>query len=69
MLYVRRSIWHGHEQQPKTRNAVREVDIPEPLAELFRDYLAGKSGYVFITAGRSTLTEDVVIESRSTDEQ
>ena len=36
VLHVRHSIWHGKEQQPKTPNAVREIDLPEPLAAMLR---------------------------------
>ena len=49
VLHVRRSIWNGQEQEPKTPNAVREVDIPEPLARLLRGYVAGRTGYLFAT--------------------
>lgn len=55
VLHVRRSIWGGKEQLPKTPNAVREVDIPEDLAVLLRDYTAGKSGYLFATANGTPL--------------
>ncbi len=47
VLNVQRSIWHGQEQAPKTPNAVRVVDIAEPLAELLREYVAGKTDYLF----------------------
>ncbi len=47
VLNVRRSIWHSQEQEPKTANAVRVVDVAEPLAELLREHVAGKPGYVF----------------------
>lgn len=50
VLYVQRSIWHGEEQAPKTGNAVREIDLPESLAELLREYVKGKAGYLFATA-------------------
>lgn len=46
---MRRSIWHGQEQEPKTPAAIRVVDIPESLAALLREYVAGKSGYLFPT--------------------
>jgi integrase len=53
VLHVRRSIWHGREQEPKTPNAVRDVDLPEPLAAMLQRYAANKSGYLFATnAGR-----------------
>jgi integrase len=47
ILQVRRSIWHGQEQAPKTPNAVRVVDIAEPLSQLLREYVADKRGYLF----------------------
>lgn len=47
VLFVRRSIWGGKEQLPKTPNAVREVDIAAPLARLLREHAEGKSGYLF----------------------
>jgi integrase len=49
-LNVRRSVWNGKEQAPKTENAVRVVDLPESLAALLRKHIAGRSsGYVFTT--------------------
>jgi integrase len=54
VLYVRRSIWNGQEQEPKTPAAVREVDIAEPLSRVLRAFVVGKSGYLFATKnGRS----------------
>jgi len=49
ILYVTRSIWHGKEQSPKTPTAIREIDVPEELVALLREYVAGKSGYLFAT--------------------
>jgi integrase len=50
ILSVQRSIWHGKEQEPKTPAAVRVIDIPEALAALMREYVAGiPSGYLFGT--------------------
>ena len=50
ILKVRRSIWRQQEQEPKTLNAVRDVDLPEPLARLLREHVAGRTGYLFATA-------------------
>ena len=50
VLNVQRSVWHGQEQEPKTPNAVREVDIAEPLSQLLREYVNGRSGYLFAAA-------------------
>jgi integrase len=49
MLFVRRSMWRGREQEPKTPAAIRVVDMPEPLAAMLRDYSADKPGYLFAT--------------------
>jgi len=49
VLRVTRSIWKGREQAPKTPAAVREVDVPELLAQTLRLYAAGKTGYLFST--------------------
>jgi integrase len=50
VVSIRRSLWNGKEQDPKTPNAVRVVDVSEPLAAHLRGYMAGRSGYVFATA-------------------
>ena len=57
VLYVRRSIWHGQEQQPKTPNAIREVDLPEPLAQLLNAHAENKSGYLFATSTGRPLSQ------------
>lgn len=63
VLHVRRSIWHGQEQQPKTPNAVREVDIAEPLSRLLREYVNGKSGYLFAAASGRPLQQRNVLRT------
>lgn len=61
VLHVQRSVWHGQEQQPKTPNAVREIDIAEPLSQLLREYVEGKSGYLFAAAsGRPLQSRNVL---------
>ena len=50
VLHVRRSIWRGQEQQPKTANALRAVDIPEVLGRELRNFVGGVNGYLFATA-------------------
>ena len=60
VLHVRRSIWSGRVQIPKTSNAIRVVDIPEELARILRGYVAGKSGFLFPTrAGTPLLQRNV----------
>lgn len=60
-INVKRSMWQGQEQEPKTANAVRPVDVPESLAKLLREYIVGKNGYLFTTAsGRPPLQRNVL---------
>ena len=61
VLHVRRSLWRGQEQEPKTSNAVRVVDIPEGLASNLRDYVSGLSGYLFATAQGEPLQQRNVL--------
>jgi integrase len=63
VLHVRRSIWRGQEQEPKTPSAVREIDLPEPLAVLLREYAANKSGYLFATARGKPLGQRNVLRA------
>ena len=61
VLHVLRSVWHGQEQEPKPPNAVREVDIAEPLSQLLWEYVNGRSGYLFAAArGRSLQPRNVL---------
>jgi integrase len=57
VLHVRRSVWDCQEQSPKTANAVRVVDIPEPLAKVLREYTAGKNGLLFATRTGGPLSQ------------
>jgi integrase len=50
VLHISRSIWRGKEQEPKTGNAVRIVDIPEVLARELRGYVSAARGYMFAPA-------------------
>ena len=54
VLHVRRSVWRGNEQEPKTSNAVRVVDIPEVFARQLREYVGSINGLVFATADGTT---------------
>ena len=62
-LHVRRSIWHGREQQPKTENAVRVIDIPEQLAQLLREHIAELTGYLFATRNGTPLSQRNVLRA------
>jgi hypothetical protein len=42
------AVWNGREQSPKTRNAIRQIDIDCALADLLKQHLAGRTtGRVF----------------------
>jgi integrase len=61
ILQVRRSIWHGQEQAPTTPNAVRVVDIAEAMAQLLRELISGRSGYLFaVKSGRPLQQRNVL---------
>jgi integrase len=57
VLSVERSIWHGQEQLPKTGNALRQVDVPEPLAGALREFAQGKIGYLFASKSGKPLQQ------------
>ena len=63
VLSVQRSIWGGQEQSPKTPNAVRVVDIPQPLAQLLREYVSGKPGYLFAAKSGRPLQQRNVLRA------
>jgi integrase len=63
VLHVRRSIWRGQEQAPKTPNAVRVVDVAEPLARLLSEYVSGKSGYLFAAKSGRPLQQRNVLRA------
>lgn len=48
VIYVRRNVWRGLEQTPKTENAVRQVDIDAATVATLRAYIgASKRTYLF----------------------
>jgi integrase len=48
VIYVRRSVWNGQELPPKTKNAIREIDIDSRLAEMLTQHIGAKrAGQVF----------------------
>jgi len=61
VLHIRRSIWRGREQEPKTSSDVRVVDIPEVLARELRDYITSVRGYLFATAQGKPLQQRNVL--------
>jgi integrase len=61
VLHVRRGVWRGNEQEPKTSNAVRVVDIPGVFARQLREYVGGINGLMFATADGRPLQQRNVL--------
>jgi integrase len=62
VLHVRRSVYETKLKPPKTKNGNRDVDLPESLAAIFREYLAGKRPETLLFAsrnGRSLLQRNI----------
>lgn len=55
VLHVDRSVWGGQGQAPKTSNAIRAIDLPQPLAWMVREFIADRQGYLFATASGKPL--------------
>lgn len=64
-IFVRKSIWGGVEQEPKTKDAIREVDLCEPLAKFIKDFIGNrKDGYLFCSdSGRPLLQRNILRDS------
>ena len=64
-IYVRKSVRHGIEQDPKTANAVRDIDVAPELANAVKRYIAGqdfkKSTYLFQTSRGEPLSQRNVL--------
>lgn len=63
VIHVTHAIWKGKDQPPKTSAAIRDIDIPEELAALLREYIAGVSPgrYLFATASGKPMSQRNVL--------
>ena len=59
VIHITHAIWKGRDQSPKTPAAVRDIDIPEQLAALVREYLATipAGHYLFATASGKPMSQ------------
>jgi integrase len=64
-IHVRKSVRGTKEQKPKTRNAIRSVDLCEPLAALVREFIGvRKSGFLFQSdSGLPLLQTNIIRDS------
>src|ERR1700674_402267 len=47
-IKIQQSVWSGAVQTPKTRNAMREIDISSELALMLREFIGKReSGFLF----------------------
>lgn len=65
IVHVRKSVWRGKEQAPKTDNAVRDIDVHPSLAATLKDFIGSRtSGWLFQTkAGRPLSQRNVMRDS------
>ena len=62
-IYVRRGVWNGRELSPKTKSAVREIDIDSGLAETLKQYIGRKqAGRVFEARNGSPISGNNVLK-------
>jgi integrase len=62
VIHVRHSHWNGRLYSPKTKNAIREIDLPSSLAEALHDHIAGRpGGFVFETSAGTPLHQSNVL--------
>lgn len=52
VLHVRQSVYTNKLKPPKTKNGIRDVDVPESLAAVLRQYLAGRRSGELLFASR-----------------
>ena len=63
VIHVRRAVWNGREQSPKTENAIREIDIDSGLAALLREHIGDReSGRVFEARNGSPVSGNNVLK-------
>jgi integrase len=57
-IYVRKSVWRGREQAPKTDNAIRDVDVHSSLAAVLEEFIGSRTGgFLFQTKSGKPLTQ------------
>jgi integrase len=62
VIHVRRSLYLGHDREgTKSENGVRDVEIAEPLASALRQWMVGKTGYLFATKSGEPIGERNVL--------
>jgi integrase len=61
-IFVRQSVWDGMKQEPKTRAAVRDVDLCSTLAEMLRQFVGERrTGLLFVNEKGRPLAQSNVL--------
>jgi len=61
-IAVQQSVWNGKVQSPKTKNAIREIDLHPDLARMLKRFIGDrKSGFLFCTRTGSPLSKSNVL--------
>jgi integrase len=62
-LTIRQSMWNGQVQTPKTKNALREVDLHPSLASLLKVYVGQRtSGLLFSTIKGKAISQTNILK-------
>jgi integrase len=64
VITIKQSVWYGTVQDPKTLNAVREVDVAPALAAFLRKFIGGRtSGFLFKgSRGRAKVSQSSILK-------
>jgi integrase len=57
VLHIQRSVWNGTPQAPKTKNAVRIIDIHDELAKVLREHVRETDTYLFTSRNGTPLNQ------------
>jgi integrase len=61
-VIVQQSVWLGAVQLPKTKNAVREIDLNSDLAHMLKEFVGErKSGFLFMSRSGRPLSQTNVL--------
>jgi integrase len=61
LLYVRRSVWRGKLQTPKSLNSEAALPLPETLSAILKDFIGKREGFLFLNSrGNLFIAENVV---------
>lgn len=61
LLHIRRTVWRGKLQTPKTVNSQASLPLPEPLLLMVKEFLGERQGFLFLNSrGKFFIAENVV---------